>query len=318
MAWWIARDLLGHSQAFFAPISAIVCLSAGLGARGRQAVDMLTGVVLGVAIGEVTAVALHFTGGVAVAGVAFVGMLAATAVIARPLPVVQAGASAVLVVATQDQQGGIERLVDALVGGGLALLVSQVLFTPGPWTRAIELTRAVLGRLDEGVRRAVEAVEEGDPGRAVIGIRRIRAAQLDLAAVTEARDSGRRMTRLTLRGWGTRRRDYRIEHRIAELDLLCASVLEAVRGVHRWLEEGEREGHDAAVVAVALTDLARGLRATARADLAAERPTGDESAVPGGPEGLGGDGHDPATADVLNRLRSAARDLDRLGGRRPG
>ncbi|MGI5119205.1 hypothetical protein ACQEU5_06615 [Marinactinospora thermotolerans] len=91
-----------------------------------------------------------------------------------------------------------------------------------------------------------------------------------------------------------------------------------MRGVHRWLEEGEREGRDAAVVAVALTDLARGLRATARADLAAERPAGDESAVPGGPEGLGGDGHDPATADVLNRLRSAARDLDRLGGRRPG
>ncbi|MGI5119204.1 hypothetical protein ACQEU5_06610 [Marinactinospora thermotolerans] len=163
---------------------------------------MPTGVVLGVAIGEVTAVALRFTGGVAVAGVAFVGMLAATAVIARPLPVLQAGASAVPVVATQDQQGGIERLGDALVGGGLALLVSQVLFTPGPWTRAIELTRAVLGRLDEGVRRAVEAVEEGSPGRAAIGVRRIRAAQLDLAAATEARDSGRRMTRLTLRGWG--------------------------------------------------------------------------------------------------------------------
>ncbi|SKA30979.1 hypothetical protein SAMN02745673_03865 [Marinactinospora thermotolerans DSM 45154] len=36
VAWWIARDLLGHSQAFFAPISAIVCLSAGLGgAAGR-------------------------------------------------------------------------------------------------------------------------------------------------------------------------------------------------------------------------------------------------------------------------------------------
>src|SRR4051794_15746457 len=49
-AWVVAHDLLHHPQPFFAPIAAIVALTAAAGQRGRLAVQMMVGVVVGIAI----------------------------------------------------------------------------------------------------------------------------------------------------------------------------------------------------------------------------------------------------------------------------
>ena len=49
LAWWIAHHLLGHSQPFFAPIAAVLALSTSYTMRSRRALQMLAGVLLGIA-----------------------------------------------------------------------------------------------------------------------------------------------------------------------------------------------------------------------------------------------------------------------------
>lgn len=43
LSWYIAHTLLKHPQPFFAPIAAMVCLSASSVLRGQRAVQMMLG-----------------------------------------------------------------------------------------------------------------------------------------------------------------------------------------------------------------------------------------------------------------------------------
>jgi hypothetical protein len=49
-----------------------------------------------------------------------------------PLAVAQGAAAAILTVTVGDSDVGPDRLIDALIGGGVALVFSQLLFTPEP------------------------------------------------------------------------------------------------------------------------------------------------------------------------------------------
>jgi uncharacterized membrane protein YgaE (UPF0421/DUF939 family) len=51
-AWFLAHDVLGHRNAFFAPIAAVIALGISPGGRTRRAVEMVVGVAVGIAVGE--------------------------------------------------------------------------------------------------------------------------------------------------------------------------------------------------------------------------------------------------------------------------
>ncbi|MDX6467768.1 MAG: hypothetical protein QOI27_2808, partial [Gaiellaceae bacterium] len=50
-AWELARQIPGHTQPFFAPIAAVIGLTAEPGLRGRHAVRLIAGVAVGISIG---------------------------------------------------------------------------------------------------------------------------------------------------------------------------------------------------------------------------------------------------------------------------
>ncbi|WP_446218562.1 FUSC family protein [Micromonospora sp. IBHARD004] len=52
VAWWISQSLFGHGTPIFAATAALICLTGGVGGRGRQAVDLFVGVLAGVLVGE--------------------------------------------------------------------------------------------------------------------------------------------------------------------------------------------------------------------------------------------------------------------------
>ena len=58
IAWFIAHDLLGHQQPFFAPIAAAVTLSVSRVQRTQRIVQLVGGVLLGIGIGEGLSAAL--------------------------------------------------------------------------------------------------------------------------------------------------------------------------------------------------------------------------------------------------------------------
>ena len=51
LSWYIAHDLLGHPQPFFAPIAAAVSLSISNVLRAQRAIQMMIGVTLGIGMG---------------------------------------------------------------------------------------------------------------------------------------------------------------------------------------------------------------------------------------------------------------------------
>src|SRR5436305_12561984 len=50
-AWELALQIPGHGQPFFAPVAAVIALGAERGRRGRQAIEMMIGVTIGILLG---------------------------------------------------------------------------------------------------------------------------------------------------------------------------------------------------------------------------------------------------------------------------
>jgi uncharacterized membrane protein YgaE (UPF0421/DUF939 family) len=58
LAWLIARRVPGHAQPFFAPIAEAVSLSTSRVQRFRRSIQLVGGVLLGIAIGELLSSAI--------------------------------------------------------------------------------------------------------------------------------------------------------------------------------------------------------------------------------------------------------------------
>jgi hypothetical protein len=160
-AWWLARWLDNHPEPFFAPIAAVVALNASRGQRGANALRLLAGVVVGIVAGELAISALG--GGYGTLALAiFTAMAAAFALGGARVTIAQAASGAILTVAVADGQAGPDRLVDALIGAGVALVFTQVLFSPEPVSLLRRAEAAALAEMAGGLELTARALEGDD------------------------------------------------------------------------------------------------------------------------------------------------------------
>jgi FtsH-binding integral membrane protein len=223
-AWLIAKYVLDHPEPFFAPIAALVALNTSLGERGRNALRLLHGVIIGIAVGELTL--LSVGGGY---GSLAVAILAAT-VIARAfsgarIAVAQAASSAILVVALADAGAGVSRLTDALIGAGVALVFSQFLFSPEPVRLLRRAETAALAVMADGLSSTAKALEHDDDELAEIAIAELRDLRDDLSELGRVRRASTSVARRSL-VWRSRLGPVVQEkENAAHLDLLGSSCL---------------------------------------------------------------------------------------------
>ena len=132
-AWFIALELLGHQQPFFAPIAAVVTLGLTVGERRRRAVELAIGVAVGIAIADLLVTQIG-TGTWQIGVTVALAMFAAILVGGGPLLASQAAASAVLVVALQPPESSFDftRAVDGLVGAVTGVVIGSLLLPGGP------------------------------------------------------------------------------------------------------------------------------------------------------------------------------------------
>jgi uncharacterized membrane protein YgaE (UPF0421/DUF939 family) len=170
LAWYIAHTLLGHHQPFFAPTAAAVSLSKNRVLRGQRALQLIAGVVLGIGIGTaVKAVAGPIPGGfgaVAIGVAAAIALLAALAVgggffANGVLFVNQSATSAILMIAVAGTATGPERLSDALIGGGVTLVITVVLFPAAPLPLIQHAVQQVFAALRDTLARLAELAGTG-------------------------------------------------------------------------------------------------------------------------------------------------------------
>jgi uncharacterized membrane protein YgaE (UPF0421/DUF939 family) len=158
-AWYLAALLGVEQRPTFASIAAVISLGAAFGERRQRAVQLIAGVMLGIVVADLLLRAIGI--GLPQVGLLVVlAMLAAVVLGGGELLVVEAAVSAILVATLSSTPTA--RLLDVLIGGGVALAVNTLLFPPDPVLGVRRATSSVFGELGVALRDAAAALAAGD------------------------------------------------------------------------------------------------------------------------------------------------------------
>jgi len=200
LSWVLAQQLFGHPRPVFAAVAAIICLSPGLPSHVNQAVWMMLGVTIGIGLGELALVFESFDSAAVISVVTFLAMMLALSFGLAPVIAIQAGVSALLVMALGPASAGTTRLMDVAIGAAVGLIFSQILLTPDPVRTIKNATRNMLQLLAKGFALSVEALAQFDPGKAQAALNQFSAAHEGLIALSSVIATARSSARWSLRG----------------------------------------------------------------------------------------------------------------------
>ncbi|MEU4476027.1 FUSC family protein [Micromonospora sp. NPDC023888] len=205
LAWFVAHELLHVSQPVFAPISAVSTLAASVGQRLRRTVELIIGVTVGVLIGDLLLLVIG-TGWWQLALIVVLAIVVALFLVGSAAVVIQAGATAVLIVTLSPSVRDLEipRFVDALVGGGFALLVTTVLLPLNPLRVLNRAARPALDLLVTQLDATATALAERDADRARTARTELRQNKGQVQAFVEATQGAREVSALSPVYWRER------------------------------------------------------------------------------------------------------------------
>jgi uncharacterized membrane protein YgaE (UPF0421/DUF939 family) len=175
-AWWVATALLHHQSAFFAPVTVMISLGMSYGQRLRRVIDVTIGVAIGVLVGDIF-VSFFGTGVWQIAVVAMTAMTIAVLFGQGTLLVTQAGVQSVIVTTLLVQPGqGLSRWLDAVVGGGVALLAATIA-PASPLRRPRAQAAVVVAELSAILASTASALRENDVDLATEALTRARNSE---------------------------------------------------------------------------------------------------------------------------------------------
>ncbi len=197
LAWFLAVLLLGIERPTFAPIAAVIVLGLAVDERGRRAVELTLGVAFGVAMADLL---LSVVGVGALQAGAFVVLAMTVAVFlgGGDLGVKEAGISAMIIMFTFTPSAAgfpIERFLEALIGGGTALLINALL-PVNPERMVEDAAFPVFEESAAVLEEVASALESGDAGRAQAAYVKAREIDARVAGLKEAVAAGRETARL--------------------------------------------------------------------------------------------------------------------------
>ena len=186
-AWYLATLLVSEEQPVFAAIAAVVSLGATYGQRPERAVELVGGVVLGIGLADLLVGAIG-SGPMQLGLLVLLAMGAAVALGGGPLLVTEAAVSASLLVLLEPTSAGLapSRLIEAVVGGGVALAVSALAFPPNPVLLVGRSAQAIFGSLGRALEDVAAALADGDRDRSDAALHAAREIDHDLRALDEA------------------------------------------------------------------------------------------------------------------------------------
>jgi hypothetical protein len=197
LAWFLADLILGLERPTFAPIAAVIVLGLAVGERLRRALELTLAVAFGIAMADLL---LSVVGvGAVQAGVLVVlAMGLAVFLGGGDLGVNEAAISAMIIMFTYTPSAAgfpIDRFLEALIGGGTALLINALL--PVNPERIVE--DAAFPVFDESaavLEEVADALEDGDARRVQRAYVKARAIDARVSGLKEAVAAGRETARL--------------------------------------------------------------------------------------------------------------------------
>jgi uncharacterized membrane protein YgaE (UPF0421/DUF939 family) len=235
-SWYLAKLLLPEQQPVFASIAAVIALGATYGQRSERAIELVGGVVLGIGLADLLVRAIG-TGPAQIGVMVLLAMSAAVILGGGPLLVTEAAVSAILLVVLEPTSAGLagSRVIDALVGGGVALGVSALAFPPDPLLLVRRSAQGIFSSLGRTLEEVGAALSEGDSARADAALRSARDIDEDVRALDEALALGRDTARFTLARRSSRAELDRYERGARHVDFAVRNTRVLARHVLRYL-----------------------------------------------------------------------------------
>jgi uncharacterized membrane protein YgaE (UPF0421/DUF939 family) len=197
-AWALASRLLPDGRPSFAAIAAVICVGLTYGQRLQRAVQLTCGVVLGISIASAI-VPLIGTGSAQIGLMVVVAMTAAVLLGGGELLISEAAVSAILLVSlAPGTSAGFtpDRILEALIGGGVSVAVAALLFPPDPSLEVGRAAQALFGALGGALDRLAAALADRDPEAAAAALADTREIDPLVAELGTALATGRETARL--------------------------------------------------------------------------------------------------------------------------
>src|SRR3954452_10093621 len=163
-AWYAAVLLLPDGRPSFASIAAVICLGASYGQRGSKALQLVAGVVLGICVASAL-VTLIGAGTLQIGVMVALAMTTAVLLGGGELLTAESAVSAILIVSLDPGASDgftANRILEGVIGGGVALAVASLLFPPDPTVAVARAAQAVFGGLGGALERLAGALDARD------------------------------------------------------------------------------------------------------------------------------------------------------------
>lgn len=255
LAWFVAAELIGHVQPFFAPVAAAIVIAAGIGQRRSVVAELVLGVSIGVLAGEVIVLWIG-RGTWQLAAVVALAVALASVLGLKGVALMQSATSAILLVAVLPLgtvgNPAVARFVDALVGGAVGLVITAVV--PLNPVRLLDReVQRVLRGLAAVLDRVALALRLPDPGVAWTALQAARALQPTIEGLTGASATASEVSRIAPLRWSQRDHVQAYASTVRDLDNAVRDARVLARRVAAMLRHGEAApaGVEEAIVSLA-------------------------------------------------------------------
>jgi uncharacterized membrane protein YgaE (UPF0421/DUF939 family) len=241
VAWELAVLLLPDPRPAFASIAAVIAVGATHGERVGRAIQLVTGVVLGITVATLM-LDLLGTGAWQMGILVILAMGAAVALGLPEMVVVEAGVSAILLVALDPGAAAgfsPNRIFEGLIGGATALAVSATFFPPDPALGPGRAAQAMFVELGRALERIASALESRDAGAAERALLDARSIDPLIRSVEAEIVTGRETARYAPGPSGSRALLDRYERSFPQIDYAVRNTRVLARNVVALVREGE-------------------------------------------------------------------------------
>jgi uncharacterized membrane protein YgaE (UPF0421/DUF939 family) len=205
IAWFVVYQFLGNPAPVLAPTTAVGIVAAAMGTRLRRTVELLVGVVLGLAVGD-TLMPLFGIGAWQTGVVVVLAIIVAILLKGGGSLLTQAGGTAVLIATLEPpvRDLSVPRFVDAAVGGLVGLAVSLLLVPIHPQRTIRRLAEPVIDPAVTALHDLATALRLRDLDGAERSLGALRLLGPRLTALDEGLGAAQEVVRLAPLRWHER------------------------------------------------------------------------------------------------------------------
>lgn len=236
LAWWIGRVVLDADRPLYAPVAAVVVIGAGYERRLHRGGAMLSGMAVAVVTTEL-AMGVFGNGPLQIGLLTAVTIVIAKLVLDDLLAVSYAGLNAAILVAIGGDGWVPDRLVEALLGAGVAYGLLYLVFPPEP-SRYIR--RAMERQVDSAVaalRTTARALKAGDAELAFDADEESERVDRGVPDVKDTFDFSREISRFSPWRASERERTEQLWERARRLQPVLRDATATVRVARRHVEK---------------------------------------------------------------------------------